>query len=303
MRNGALSTSSALRTLAAALAALLATFVNPYGWQLHSHVVGYLRNTYLMDHISEFRSFNFHAPGAIYVELFLLVATAGALAMLRQRAYGPALLALVLLHLSLYSARHLPTSAVVLLPLSAAALTREAEGWARSGRLRRFLDYSARLRAMDARIYGAVPLLAVLAATFLALGVLTRAGRVGFDPARFPVRAASYLEQRGVAGPALGRPAGRVFAKDQWGGYLIYRFAGRLKVFVDGRSDFYGRDLLERYAQVVEARPGWDTVLAQEGVSFVLVPPDHVLASVLGMNRSWERVYADSLATIFEKVD
>lgn len=288
---GVRTPDSGLRYAAAGLASLAATFVNPYGWQLHAHIVSYLRSTYLMDHISEFRSFNFHAPGAAYVELFLLVAVAGGFALLRQRAYGPALLTFALLHASLYSARHLPTAAVVLLPLSVAALTREAQNW--TG-LRRFLDYSERLREIDRRILGVVPLVVVLAATLAGLAALARAGRVGFDPARLPVRAASFLEQRGLDY--------RVFAKDQWGGYLIYRFDGRLKVFIDGRSDFYGQDLLERYAQVVEVKPGWDTVLAQEQVRFVLVPPEHVLASALRLSRDWKPVYADAVATVFERI-
>src|SRR5467141_1676278 len=77
-----------LRFAAACLASLLATFVNPYGWHLHEHVVAYLQNGYLMDHIAEFRSFSFHSPGALYIELFLLVAVLGARALLRQRAFG-----------------------------------------------------------------------------------------------------------------------------------------------------------------------------------------------------------------------
>src|SRR5262249_34888755 len=56
---------------------LLATFINPYGWRLHSHVISYLQNDYLMDRIAEFRSFSFHSPGASYVEAFLFIAIAG----------------------------------------------------------------------------------------------------------------------------------------------------------------------------------------------------------------------------------
>ena len=272
------------------LAALAATFINPYGWNLHQHVLAYLQNTYLMDHISEFRSFSFHAPGATYVELFLLGAIVGALALVRQRAYGPALLAFALLHLSLYSARHLPTSAVLLLPLCVAALTREAETWSW---LRPLLDYSKRLRAIDRRVSGVAVVAVALAAAVVGVGVLARNGRVGFDPAQFPARAADYLEQRGLDQ--------RVFAKDQWGGYSMYRFEGRLKVFVYGRSDFYGQDLLETYAKVVEVKPGWDAVLRQYGVQFVLTPTDHALASALDLSREWKRVYTDSVATVFER--
>jgi hypothetical protein len=279
------------RFAAASLASLLATFINPYGWRLHEHVLTYLQNDYLMDHIAEFRSFSFHSPGSLYVELFLFVAVLGTVAMLRQRAFGPALLALGMLHISLYSARHLPTSAVLLLPLCVAALTREAKNWPR---LRPLLDYSERLRLIDNRIWAVVPIVLVLTATVAGLGTLSRAGLVSFDSAKFPVRAADYLAQRDAGG--------RVFAKDQWGGYLIYRFAGRSKVFIDGRSDFYGQDFLETYAEVADVKPGWDGVLKQYDVRFVLVPPDHALASALQLSSRWKRVYADTVAAVFERM-
>src|SRR5439155_11272495 len=96
----------------------------------------------------------------------------------------------------------------------------------------------------------------------------------------------------------LGR---RVFAQDQWGSYLIYRFAGRAKVFIDGRSDFYGQDFLATYAEVADVKPGWDRVLKQYDVGLVLIPPNHALASVLQLSSDWKRVYSDSVAVIFER--
>jgi hypothetical protein len=128
----------------------------------------------------------------------------------------------------------------------------------------------------------------VLAAAIAGVAASARAERVGFDPARFPSRAADFLERRD---PAL---RDRVFAKDQWGGYLLYRFQGRMKVFADGRSDFYGQDFLETYATVVEVRPGWDAVLRQYGVRFVLAPPDHALVSALSLSTGWKRVTCGS---------
>lgn len=268
-----------------------ATLINPYGGKLHVHIASYLRDTYIMDHIAEFRSFSFHTPGASFVELFLVITVLGTLAMLRQRSYGPALLGIVLLHFSLYSARYLPEAAVLLLPLSVAALTREAE---RFQPLRAFNQYSERLRNIDVHVYGVVPVVLVLAITVGSLTSLARAGRVGFDASKFPIRAAEYLEQRGIHS--------RIYAHDQWGGYLIYRFEGRLKVFLDGRSDYYGRELLETHAAINEAKPGWDAALNRFGVEFVLVPPDRPLAAVLALKPEWKRVYADSTATVFERV-
>src|SRR2546430_9458386 len=74
------------------------------------------------------------------------------------------------------------------------------------------------------------------------------------------------------------------------------------KVFVDGRSDFYGQDLLETYAQVVEVKPGWDAVLKQFDVRFVLVAPDNALASALQLSSEWKRVHTDPVAAVFERV-
>ena len=50
----------------------------------------------------------------------------------------------------------------------------------------------------------------------------------------------------------------RLLAPDKFGGYLIYRFQGRMKVFFDGRSDLYGAEFLKQYARLVQVRPsGW----------------------------------------------
>jgi hypothetical protein len=275
----------------ASLLCLVATFINPYGWHLHEHIFTYLQNAYLMDHISEFRSFSFHSDGALYVEIFLLVAILGILVMFRQRAFGPALLGIGLLHISLYSARHLPMAAVLVLPLAIAALTREARG---SDRLRPLLDYADRLRSIDRRVMAVVPLALVIIATTAGVTTLAQAGSVGFNPQVFPIRAADFLERNNLSA--------RIFSKDQWGGYLIYRFAGRTKVFIDGRSDFYGQQLLETYAQVVDVKPAWSLVLKQYDVGLVLIPPDHALAAILRVSSDWKPIYTDSVAAIFQRV-
>jgi hypothetical protein len=195
-----------------------------------------------------------------------------------------------MLHLSLYSARHLPTAAIMVLPLCVVALTREV---AQRRKLRTFFEYSDRLQWTDSKVWGVVPVAAFLFATVLGAASLDRAGKIGFDPAVMPVRAAKFLETQ--------NPGGRIFTKDQWGGYLIYRFGGRTKVFIDGRSDFYGKELLETYAQVMELKPGWDGILKDYDVHTILIPTDHALASALKLSPGWKLIYSDNVAGIFEK--
>src|SRR5204863_3399143 len=119
------------------------------------------------------------------VELLLLIAVLGGLALVKQRRFGPALLVFGLLHISMYSARHLPTTAVILLPLCVAALTREARSWPS---LRSMLEYSDRLRIIDLKIWGVVRMILVLALT-----VVGRDRDVSFDAAEFAVLAAIFL--------------------------------------------------------------------------------------------------------------
>ena len=59
--------------------------MNPYGWKLHVHIYRYLSNRFLMDHIDEFQSPNFHGVAQkCFAGLLLL--TLVALALKRREA-------------------------------------------------------------------------------------------------------------------------------------------------------------------------------------------------------------------------
>ena len=48
-----------------------------------------------------------------------------------------------------------------------------------------------------------------------------------------------------------------VLTTDQWADYLIYLHPQQ-KVFVDGRSDFYGPEIGNQFLQVMGGQPGWE---------------------------------------------
>jgi len=91
----------------------------------------------------------------------------------------------------------------------------------------------------------------------------------------------------------------RVFTNDEWGDYLIYKLYPKQRVFVDGRSDFYGEEFSLRYLDVLNGRWDWSEILAKHDVDAILLPTDAGLASTLKETQSWKPVYDDTRTILF----
>jgi hypothetical protein len=265
----------------AAVSAALGSLANPYGPDLHRHLLAYLSNTELLKRVGEFQTFNFHSEGSAQILATVLIASAGATLSLAQRRLARAILLFGMLAVALRSARGLPMLALML-PLANGAITR-ALG---ESTLRLPLGYSANLRKLDASMAGWawMPVLGALIVGACLLPAIGR--RAGFPPDQFPVEAAPKIP-----------PDARLLAPDKFGGYLIYRFAGQRKVFFDGRSDFYGTDFMKQYIDLVQVRPGWETILGRWKPTHALLPPDYSLRAALE-REGWRTLHADPVAVL-----
>jgi hypothetical protein len=293
--------------LVSALAAL-ASLVNPFGYNLYIHIYQYLSNRFLMDHIDEFLSPNFHGIAQqCFIALLLLTLLVLALARTKPR---PAELLIILFAISsgLYAARNLPISSLLLTlvvaPLAGRRLTGEEDvpAWCPRSSLR-IVSYArslvSRMAAMETRLRRhAWPVVVVL----LGLGICANGGRLAgkqivsanFSSQRFPVQACDFIAQRGIPGP--------IFSPDSWGGYLIYRLYPQGKVVVDDRHDLYGEEFLKRYLKVVHVEPGWEDILKKEGVQRILAPARSSLAGTLDGRPDWSVEYRDDVAVLFRRV-
>jgi hypothetical protein len=278
------------------LAALAGTFVNPYGWRLHQHVLAYLTDSRLTAQIAEFQSFNFHNNEAFPFALVVALSALGAILALTQERLAHFFLGALLVFAALRSARMLPLLALLGLPIANAAIVhalRNARGLRAS--LRDKLDsailYSARLTRIDRSLSGRV-FLAVLAPLLLVcLAAPAFAKHTGFPANAFPVDAAPAVAQL----PSNAR----ILSTDSFGGYLIYRFSGARKVFFDGRSDFYGAAFLEQYGALTALRPGWRDTIAAFHFTHALLPTESPLAAALA-REGWPVLYRDRVATLLE---
>ena len=107
--------------------------------------------------------------------------------------------------------------------------------------------------------------------------------------AALPVAAVQHLKSQNYDG--------HMFNSYNWGGYLIYHLPD-YPVFIDGRSDLYGK-LLNEYHRISSAYPGWQAKLNQWQIGFVLIETDGALAQALRADPGWRIDYQDAQASIF----
>ena len=293
-----------LRTYAwvAALSAL-ATLATPYGIALHGHLFGYLSDDRLLEAILEFQSPNFHEIEGKTLEVLMLLAVAAAFNAMRGRRYVEAGMVVLWTHMALQSRRHMALAAVVLMPIIAeqwSALAREAGDRLASASTRssgRWRSLRARYRgflAVDRQLHGIVVypgiLLFLIAASTPGAwphGLVPR----NFDPAKYPVAASDFIADK--------LPEGRIYAPDQYGSYLIYRFYPRLEVFADGRSDFYRQGpVLADMLTLSLLKPTWRDVLDRYGVRWMVLQRGEPLALAAALTGEWSSLYRDDTAEI-----
>ena len=263
-----------------------ASLVNPYGWNLHRHASSYLSNRFLMDHIDEFQSPNFHGLAPKCFLAILLITVAVLMVRGRELRLSQGLTVLFALYAGLYASRNIPISSILLVMVVTPLVP--AFGFAQ-----RFVR---RMSAVETTLHGhAWAILGVM----VTLGIAANGGRVGssvlmdahFDPKRMPVEAVKYLEKNDVKGPVL--------SPDNWGGYLIYRSYPRIRVVVDDRHDLYGAQFFRSYLKMMQVERGWEEFLNTHEASCVLLPRDSALASILAVTKGWKTIYADEVAIAF----
>jgi hypothetical protein len=138
---------------------------------------------------------------------------------------------------------------------------------------------------------------------FLALvAVLAKPSLVGGEPVldtdvlsnRFPVAAVEFV----TAHPQAVH--GEMFNDYGWGGYLVLAMPAH-RVFVDGRNDFYGPDLVREFSSVNTVETNWETVLEKYGVGWTILPRTHPLNVLFSLRKDWGLAYADDVTAIYAR--
>jgi hypothetical protein len=276
-----------------------ATLLNPNGWKLHQHLLGFLWSSSRSHFTSEWNSANFHFAGMRGFTLQLLVLGFMLVVVRRPWATTDLLLIAFWLFSSLYAMRNVPIFALIATPIFAEHLS---AGWREmrdSLWIRWFRRVSNDVGLLNRGAGGNGLVASVLAAILLVLAKPVLVGghpivETEISPNRFPVAAVNYL----WAHPQMVH--GEMFNEDGWGGYLVL-YLPEHKVFIDGRDDFYNETLLRDFTDVSHLTPAWEGVLRKYHVGWTILPLQHPLNRILAMRTDWQLIFSNRQTIVFSR--
>ncbi|TLN26690.1 hypothetical protein FDZ74_01695 [bacterium] len=286
-----------MRTLLIVLAACaLVVVINPNGlnmWRIPFQTVGV---GVLQDAIPEWASPDFHDL-IQQPFLWMLVITVVCFALVGRRAHGADWITVVLFGVSgLMARRNFGPFAMVAAPILARYLmeTWQAVAAANPWPGKRS-DLAGWNRPVSAGLRKATNLFLIAILGLVAcvkLYVVSQPQFVqAYERTLFPVDAVNWLKEN--------PQQGNLFNSYAWGGYLTWAYPEKA-VFVDGRTDLYGDELIGDWLKVTQGSEGWQDVLRDWQVGFVLLEADQPVVKLLAED-GWKLVYRDDIAVVYQR--
>ncbi len=271
------------------LACLLISLINPYTYRILLYPFELVSNKFVLDHIQEFMSPNFHEAEGIILDLFLLLTIAVFAVSTKRLNLIELMLTLFFTHMALYSARNTVYFSIIIAPI----LAKHAESLLKesNGRLANFIKKSAdNISPTDASARGYVWV--VLVIVVIVIGASTGKVQYRFDEKKKPVDAVEFLKKENLKG--------NMFNNDEFGDYIIYSAYPQYKVFIDDRiGAAYENERFKEYLKVAYLEPGWDCVLRKYNIDWIIFDNDSILSRFLIENKDWHLIYSDKVANIF----
>lgn len=272
-----------LRTLLLLLACLALVPINPNGAQLYRYPFDTLRSPAMRSLIGEWFSPDFHRwlYRPFLLVWLLLVA---ALACFRSRPKARVIVPLLLTGAAALDAvRHISIFILLATPVIVKAIPTDSAPVLGQRR-----PVFSRFRPL----FNAAVILLMALLALVKWNSLSREQSAN-EAALFPRGAIQFLR-------TSDQPR-QLFAYYDWGGYAIWNLYPQYSVFVDGRADLYGDNLVRQFETLVQLRPGWKDVLNRWKLEAVLLPPSSPLTQALLLEPSWHVAFRDSQSILFTR--
>jgi hypothetical protein len=252
------------------------------------HVAEYLRSDWIRNTIQEFQSPIFRSENILQFEALMLIGLIATGLLFRRRRIVEGLWIVYFAHMSLGSVRHVPIFVTVCAPVIAAEISDWWRSWtagAKKSSLFGIVNQMSRDLAPSFQRISVWP--------FLLVGTLVAMGAPIKWPKDFPALVFPVKMIHDHNGQIFNK---RLLTTDQWGDYLIY-LNPQQKVYVDGRSDFYGQEIGNEYLRLTGGQWDWEQIMKKNGFTSVLLPTELPVCQLLKRDAGW-KVEEDSGKTI-----
>lgn len=285
---------------AAVLGGIALVLVNPFGiqmWKIPFNTVGVET---LQNLISEWSSPDFHQAFQqpflwMMLGLMVLLGISG------KRVQGSQLVPVVVFaYAALLARRNFGPFAIVSAPAIASQLTIVLEGWIE--KLRQEVPFFGKFLVsaqenkegfnLTARNFINLTLILLLgtAAVIKTIQVNDPDLLDRLEREIYPVGAVHWIKDQGQGF--------NLFNDYNWGGYLIYRLP-ESPVFVDGRTDLFGDEVLDDYVEVISGGGNWQGLLKEYDLDTLIIKPDSRLKD-LALAEGWQVLYQDQTSLILQ---
>ncbi len=98
-------------------------------------------------------------------------------------------------------------------------------------------------------------------------------------------------------------PEGKMFNEYTLGGYLLYALNPPPKVFIDGRADMYGEQLLSDYSKIQSSSSEREKLLDKYAVDWVVFEKDSDLVRDLEDSGHWQATFTNEVYAVVTRAD
>lgn len=269
--------------------ALFAVLLNPNGfalWRLPFYTVDVSLAAIQEWHSPDFHQISFH-PMLWMLFLFILgLGNSG-----KKIDYSDLLKVIGFAYLTFFSQRNIAPYAIIILPVMSRQLALAWENWIVSPvgmRAQHFLTSSPRqeLPLTITRLINRLLVSLIVVAALGNLYILTRPAKVDES---YPRPAIRWIEEN--------QPQGALFNSYNWGGYLVWTLRD-YPVFIDGRADLYGDEIIGQWWQVAGGGETAQQILDEWDVRIILLEPSWPLVRELSQY-GWELMYEDEMSVVY----
>jgi hypothetical protein len=281
-----------LRTAGLLSACLALVPLNPNGFRLYRYPFETLFSSGMRSFIVEWASPDFHQE--LYLPLLVLWLTLIVVFAFGFKRSSPRLKARIFVPLlftafaSLDAVRHVPIFVLMAVPVIAAGLPLI---WPSRGEI-----FPAKNRAANTTKFRSILALAVMSliVVFMTVKWVTVIrDQTSREAEVFPEKALSLISTSDYPR--------NLFVYYDWGGYTIWKLYPQHFVFIDGRADLYGDEVLRQFRAVMQLGNGWRSILDSWKIEAVIVPPSSAVAQALLLDTGWRMVFRDSQSVILLK--